>query len=187
MNRKALQDEFARLYEKIKAESGSDTIVEDLDRLVSIKGQLDVVPCEIIVESRDVIKEYDFGHFKFIRTKKAIVYRSGGYDIVISPRPNKLYGTIEYILSLHDRMDELTDDERAVYNYLLPVAVAFCNVPMSAFIEDKYTVDMYGYIRTKMEEVIDRLLNKPLQEDDEKANAEFEQSVEFIETLQKDE
>lgn len=182
-----MQDEFEKLAAKIKAESGSNTIEVDLDRLISIKGQLDVVPCEIIVESKDVINEYDFGHFKFIRTKKAIVYRSGGYDIVISPRPNKLYGTIEYILNIHDRMDELTDDERATYNSLFPVAVGFCNMPMSAFIEDRYTFEMYGHILKCMDELNERLMNKPLQEDDAKANAEFDETVAQLESLKKDE
>lgn len=182
-----MQDEFEKLAEKIKAESGSGTIDQDLDRLISIKGQLDIEPCEVVVESRDVIKEYDFGHYKFIRTKKAIVYKSGGYYIVITPKPNKLYGTIEYLLDLYDRMDELTDDERAVYNNLFPVAVGFCNMPMSAFIEDRYTSEMYGYILKCMDELNERLKNKPLQEDDAKANAEFETAVEQLESLKKEE
>lgn len=187
MSRKALQDEFEKLYAKIKEAAGSsETIGQDLDRLISIKGQLDVVPCEVIVESRDVIKEYDFGHYKFIRTKKAIVYRSGGYDIVISPRPNKLYGTIEYMLDLHDRMDELSDDERAIYSNLLTISVAFCNVPLSAFIENKYTMEMYGYIIKCMDDVTERMTNKPLQEDDAKANAEFEADVEMLESLKEE-
>lgn len=187
MSRKALQDEFEKLAAKIKDESSSNTIGEDLERLISLKGQLDVVPCEVIVESKDVIKEYDFGHYKFIRTKKAIVYKSGGYYIVITPKPNKLYVTIEYLLDLYDRMDELTDDERAAYNSLFPVAVGFCNMPMSAFIEDRYTFEMYGHILKCMDELNERLMNKPLQEDDAKANAEFETTVEQLESLSKDE
>lgn len=187
MSRKALQDEFEKLAAKIKDESSSNTIGEDLERLISLKGQLDVVPCEVIVESKDVIKEYDFGHYKFIRTKKAIVYKSGGYYIVITPKPNKLYVTIEYLLDLYDRMDELTDDERAAYNSLFPVAVGFCNMPMSAFIEDRYTFEMYGHILKCMDELNERLMNKPLQEDDAKANAEFETTIEQLESLSKDE
>lgn len=182
-----MQDEFEKLYAKIKEAAGSsETIGQDLDRIISIKGQLDVVPCEVIVESRDVIKEYDFGHYKFIRTKKAIVYRSGGYDIVISPRPNKLYGTIEYLLGLYDRMDELTIDERAVYSSLFPIAVGFCNMPMSAFIEDRYTFEMYGHILKCMYDLNKRLMKKPLQEDDAKANAEFEAEVEMLESLKEE-
>ena len=180
---------------QLQEEERVNKIISDL-RLNSVNNELfdkqieklknlltKVEPTEIHVPLSDVEKEYQFGAFSIVRTKKEIIYKSNGYRVVVKPWINRLYTVLSFICDCKDKGDKIEEQDKQMYEMLLPIAVSFLSLPINGFSEDQFTANIYKCIIKGLNDMYDRLLNKPLQEDDEVANNEFKERIEVIESI----
>lgn len=157
-----------------------------MDKILSAKGQLSIEPTLVFVPIADVIKEYDYGHFKLIRTKKNIVFHMAGMDMVIPPMMQTLYGQLNWLLDQKDNLMLLNDEQKEIYDALFGATMAILQASGIAFSNEEYYIDIATYITSKQNELFEKLLNEDLQPEDPVADEEFNRTVEFAEQLKEE-
>lgn len=157
-----------------------------MDKILSAKGQLSTEPILVFVPISDVIKEYDYGHFKLIRTKKNIVFHMAGMDMVIPPMMQTLYGQLDWLLDQKDKYDELSEEDKEIYDSVFSATMAILMNPTICFCDDAYWTDIAVYIVKKQNELFETLINQDLQPEDVEADAAFNEKVEFAEQLKEE-
>lgn len=138
------------------------------------------------IESKDVIKEYDFGHFSIVRAKGAFMYKSNGYRLIIKPNLGKLYTVLDYIFDIKDNYNDASEEEKRTFDSCITLIGVFFNIPLTTFIDNTYTVTLYNKIIEITSDCFERLLKSDPLDVDTAADAAFENQVDFIESLKDD-
>ena len=150
-----------------------------IDKLMSLKGQYDVEPTRLYVPEKDVIKEYDNDNLRIVRCKDCIIWQhKGGFTFVVKSTMRALYEYLSGMLAMKDRYDELTGDEKQLYDVSYFGMSLILQAPMFAVADDEFFVDLATFIGEGVKKVSDKLLNQPLQEETPIENAEFETKME---------
>ena len=149
-----------------------------LDRVVSLKGQLSVEPAIVFVSADSVVKEYDFEHFKLIRTKNEIIYKSNGYKLIVKPWLSSLYGQLDMLLNYKEKESVLTEEEKLLYTDLFNASMLILQIPLVAFTDDEFMFEMatsyIKYLNAMAEKSVE--LKEETSEDAEK-NKKFDEAV----------
>lgn len=179
MNKEELKKRIEELKNQIKTNSVDKHFAEKLlEDLVSAKGQYDVEEAELIIPKKDVVKEYDFDSFKFVRTKKGILFHvRGGFDTFVSIRMTSLYERLSSLLELKDRYENLVEEERKAYDSIFTANYYVLSMPflLSPFDEEFFEA------ASKNIEVLNNayekyVKNAELQEETPAEDAEFEKN-----------
>lgn len=182
MDKKELKKEIDSVIGQIKTNSKDAHFADALcDKLLSLKGQYDVEPTRVCVEDKDVIKEYDFDNLRFLRCKNCVVFQDkGGFTSVISPRVKSLYTHISVLLDMKDRYEELSDDEKKVYEGLYTATVWVLNTPIFATCSDKLFFGIATDVINHFNEYVEEANNAPLKDEEAEKDAEFENMNEVL-------
>lgn len=188
MKKEELRKEMKNVIDQIKVNSKDARWADKLiDKLISIKGQYDVEPTRLYVPEKDVIKEHDNDNLRIVRCKDCIIWQhKGGFSFVVKPTMRALYEYIEGMLAMKDKYDELTDDEKQLYDSAYFGLSLILQAPMFAVADDEFFVDLATFIGDGVKKVSEKLLMKPLQDETPIENAEFEDKMEAIEEVLKD-
>lgn len=158
-----------------------------IDKLLSLKGQLDVEPTRLYIPEKDVIKEYDNDNIRIVRCKGCIIWQhKGGMSFIVKPSMRALYDYLEGMLSMKDRYDELTNEEKQIYDISYFGMSLIMQVPMFAVVDEEFFVELAEYIGDGIKKVAEKLINQPLQEETPIENAEFETKMEVVNELVND-
>lgn len=152
-----------------------------IDDLLSLKGQLSIEPTLVHIPLVNVIKEYDFEHFKIIKTLNGIVFKMTGYEQIIRPTCRTLYGQLDYLLGLKDRYDTLTLEEKDIYDTLFQATATILMNPAICFTDDDYWIDIVTFITKRQNELFEKLLSTPLQPEDAERDDKFMEEVKDLE------
>lgn len=182
MKNEELKKEMKNVIDQIRVNSKDARWADKLvDKLISLKGQMDIEPTRLYVPEKDVIKEYDNDNLRVVRCKDCIIWQhKGGFSFVVKPTMRALYEYIEGMLAMKDRYDELTDDEKSLYDAAYFGMSLILQAPMFAVADDEFFVELATFIGEGVKKVSDKLLNQPLQEETPKENAEFENLNEVL-------
>ena len=186
--KKTIWSEIETVINQIKTNSKDAKFADKLiDKLMSLKGQYDVEPTRLFVPEKDVIKEYDNDNLRIVRCKDCIIWQhKGGFTFVVKPTMRALYEYIGSMLAMKDRYDELTDDEKQLYDVSYFGMSLILQAPMVAAADDEFFVDLATFVGDGVKKVYDKLLNHPLQDETPIENAEFETKMEVANELLKD-
>lgn len=184
-----LEDQKKELNNKLNAKITQlknickDAVFADhlIDDLLSLKGQLSIEPTLVHIPLVNVIKEYDFEHFKIIKTLNGIVFKMTGYEQIIRPTCRTLYGQLDYLLGLKDRYDTLTLEEKDIYDTLFQATATILMNPAICFTDDDYWIDIVTFITKRQNELFEKLLNTPLQPEDAEKDDKFMEEVKDLE------
>lgn len=158
-----------------------------IDKLMSLKGQYDIEPTRLHVPEKDVIKEYDNDNIRIVKCKDCIIWQhKGGFAFVVKPTMRALYEYIDGMLAMKDKYDELTDDEKSLYDAAYFGMSIILQAPMFAVADDEFFVDLATFVGDGVKKVSEKLLNQPLQEETPIENAEFETKMEVANELLKE-
>lgn len=183
-NNEKLKVKIDKAIENIVACEDAATRKKLVDELMSLKGQYDVVPTLYDVPVDSVQKEYDFGAAKIIRTKKYIIYRiMGGVSILVSPRMRALYEYLEHLLSLKDKYDSLTVDEKNGYDLLYLGISTLFTLPCHAVVDDSFFSTMVLTAIRETQSLYERLMSMPLQDETPEENAKFENEITMMDEI----
>lgn len=184
-----LEDQKKELNNKLNAKITQlknickDAVFADhlIDDLLSLKGQLSIEPTLVHIPLVNVIKEYDFEHFKIIKTLNGIVFKMTGYEQIIRPTCRTLYGQLDYLLGLKDRYDTLTLEEKDIYDTLFQATATILMNPAICFTDDDYWFDVVTYITKRQNELFEKLLDTPLEPEDAEKDDKFMEEVKDLE------
>lgn len=180
--------EIETTINQIKTNSKEAKFADKLiDKLLSLKGQYDVEPTRLYVPEKDVIKEYDNDNIRIVKCKDCIIWQhKGGFIFVVKPTMRALYEYIDDMLAMKDKYDELTDDEKSLYDASYFGMSLILQSPMFAVTDEEFFVECAMFIGEGIKKVSEKLLNQPLQEETPIENAEFETKMEVANELLKD-
>lgn len=135
---------------------------------------------EVVVETDDVIKEYNFGSYSFLRCKTCIVFKThGGFSTVVGAQCISLYRGLDMMLGWYDLKDtnELTKEQLDTIESFKLAVVACLEIPMTMMIDEDDMLKLADERLRHIEKLSEELLNRPLQDvtdDDEVKNSNFE-------------
>lgn len=183
----SLKKEIKKVSEQLKGLCNDAAFAESLiDKLLSLKGQYDIEPTLVHVPIASVIKEYDFGHFKLIRTNRYIVFHIAGMDMVVPPMLQTLYGQLNWLLDVKDNLSELNEQEIEIYDCVFNATMVILMNPVICFSNEKYYMDIAAEITKKQISLFESSLNEELKPEDSVADEEFNRTVEFAEQLREE-
>lgn len=152
-----------------------------LDKLMSLKSQYDIIPVIYDVPIESIVKEYDYGAVRIIRTKKFIIYQiKGGMGIIVSPRMVALYEYLDNMLNMKDNYDNLSNEEKDGYDLLYLGINTLFNLPCIAVVDDKFFSSMVLKSIEESKELYERLIKKPLQDETPIDDAKFENDMDMM-------
>lgn len=180
MEKNKLKEKIDSTIKEILESTNKEDTKRLINELLSLKGQYDVVPLVYGVPADSIKKEYDFGAGKFINTKKGIIYHlKGGMAIMVSPRMTAVYRYLVTMLSLKDRYDKLSKEEKEAYDNLFLGITTIFNLPVYAACDDTFMANVVKYIFEQIDDMYQRLTERPLNEETEEKNAEFENEMDM--------
>lgn len=172
---------------QIKTNSKDVHFAETLvDKLLSLKGQKDVEPVELCVPLKDVITRYDYDSFEIVNCKSGIIFHAkGGYYAFVTPRMKALYEHLAFIIDLKEHFNELTEEEVELYNNLFGATSMLMQIPIFAPSSSTMLFKVANCATQELNSFVENLMNKPLQEEDYQSNADYENLVEALDELGK--
>ena len=186
-NRENLQKTFKSKIQKLKVLCNDAHHAEKLiNDIISIKGQLDIKPTLVYLQIDDIVKEYDFGHFKLILMKNCIVVKVAGFEMVVYPMQQTLYGQLKFIINTHENNSELSDEEKDTFSVFFNATMSIIMTPLICFCDDKFWLDIATYIAQKQNDFFIEKLETPLQDETPEEDTEFNNVVSAIEYFKKE-
>jgi len=177
----------------------SKEAVELLDEILSLKGQIDVEPARLHIPEKDVIDEYKGASFCLTKTKKSILYHLyGGYTIVVdepirgaSFSDNEkealfrgfpsLYDTLDYYFNSKDEYDRMSAEDKELFQLVLTAENYILSLPTYVFADENFMFDIANkcvtFLKDSLTKAVKAVEENGLPDEDEKANAMFEQAV----------
>lgn len=174
---KNLESKINDLKDNIEDKTFADSAINDI---LEIKSQLDVEPTEVHIETKDVIKEYNFGAYRFTRTKNEIIFSTNGFKVIIKPWVASLYNVASYVLDLKDNENDLSDEEKNVLEVFPTRLASILFFPTTVFLDDEYMMDCFKFITERSAEMVDKIMKKQAEAENE---AESNSFVEAIKTM----
>lgn len=186
-NRETLQKTFKSKIQKLKVLCNDAHHAEKLiNDIISIKGQLDIKPTLVYLQIDDIVKEYDFGHFKLILMKNCIVVKVAGFEMVVHPMQKTLYKQLQYIINTHENNSELSDEEKDAFSVFFNATMSIIMTPLICFCDDNFWLDIATYIAKKQNDFFTEKLETPLQDETPEEDTEFNNVVSAIEDFKKE-
>lgn len=192
----SLTEELNRQVAFVLEKAGNAPEVKDaLDEIVSLKGQLSVIPTEIDIPAEDVVKRYPITQaMEIVRCKTAIFFHSTCFWVVSKPsmandmQGTALYQMLSWYCDYRDNRSEFDEDERTAYDALCSTVETILSLPMDVFTDNDFLVGVAGDIIDRRIAYYEGLRAKAAElmevsEEDEAKNNEFERIVRESEKL----
>lgn len=179
MEKQELKNKIEEVVNNIKTNSKDTKFADSLvGKLLSLKGQMDVEPMRLCIPEKDVIKEYDNDSIRFVRCKGGILFQTkGGFSVFVSPRMSGLYQHLEILLDMKDKYEELSEEQKKSYEVLYLATTEILQLPIFSTCDDEFFFGIAEDIINRFQTMTDKELNKDLQEETYKENAEFENKM----------
>lgn len=186
-SRESLKIKLNECIDKLKFISNDAHFAESLiNDLISAQKQLDIEPTLVHVPTKDIIKEYDYGHFKIIDTKGGIVFISTGFCQVVRPVQQSLYNQLKTLLILKDKYETYDEEQKETYNDVFFRTTLIILNPLICFSDDDYWMEQSKCLAEKQNALFEKLMDKPLQDEDMVADDEFMEKVKVVEELKEE-
>lgn len=195
MKKKEFKEQIEETKIQLKAISRDSHHCDVLiDKLLSLKGQSMIEPTMIHVPMADVIDSIEGETFTLSKTKQGVVYhQKNGFDLFI-PLNGMTSGLFEQINWLIDNKDTIDDEQdqdiKDFYKYsMLDIAYTF-QMLFGLWMADADFMALRSECINKYIDLVAKKLKEweeaPLQEETHEENAEFEKTIEAIETLKEE-
>lgn len=183
--KKLIDDKFAEILGRHEDDLN---LKADIDRLLELKGQYDVVPTELELDVKDVVKRYPITDtWEIVRLKTAIAFHTPYYWAVAKPsmannmQGGALFETLSWFCDYQDTRDEYSEEERKTNDTICLVIVNIMSNHIDVFSDTQYMMDLVDTILKNRNRVIDeakeQVENAEDTIEDEIRNAEFEAQV----------
>lgn len=189
MAKKDLKKQIEDIKDLIIKESNNPTEAEKrIKKLMSLKGQYDVVEAELTIPVKNVIKRYNFGSYEFVRCRNGILFHVfGGLHTFVSMRMKSAYEHLAGVLDMYDGYADASDDEK----YVIDAVINATAMVMDGLIVGSCSDEALFSIAKAVVDYLIKLQNKSenaeLQDETYAEDAEFENTQDaFAQTLKND-
>lgn len=187
--KKDLKEELEKNIAALKTQCKDAAFFEStMDRILSLKGQIDTDAVRLIVKENDVLREYKGDTFYIAITKRgALLHTYGGYSVFVSNRNyNSLYETLAYIVDdMDDALANATDEVRKDIENDMMAKIHILLAPTWCFSSVEATYEIATKVVHELNAMVERVEELALQDEDDKANADFEDAVMASESIGK--
>lgn len=185
--KKPIAERIEELKKQIAATSDKHQVQKLLDTLLTLQRQADIEPVELIVPVKEVKESIDFGACKISRTIRGFLFEAkGGLYTFVESRMQSIYTMLDSLFQLHNKENK-TDDEKNMYNLFRDAVLYIFQAPIFASINEKMlfeiSTDMLRHFNEYYDENYTNAKPHDETEEDIKANNEFENVNEAIQTL----
>lgn len=184
-DRQDLKERLDKAVSELKAQCGDSASFDAcMDRILSLKGQMDTEAVRLLVKESDVLRESKGDTFYIAVAKQCAIYHTyGGYTVVADNRnASSLYTVLAEACDLMAEGEDAVD-ETAYADMLAKLHVI--NAPTWCFTDVDATYGIASAALQQLNDLADRLLAEPLREEDFAANHDFEDAVRGAEHLDK--
>ena len=162
------------------------------------KEKNEVKPVELFIESDEVVKRYPITDaIEVVRCKTSIFLHSTGFFAVSKPtlannlKGGALFETLRWYCDYQDKREEYTKEEQEQYDTICSMIATIIMLPIEAFTDADFMIDLADIILTKKREYYDRLAAEAAQPreetlEDALENAAFESEVRASEEIVKE-
>lgn len=153
------------------------------------------VPVEVCIEQNEVVKRYPITEaIEIVRCRTAIFFHSTCFWAVSKPtiannlKGGALFEMLEWYCDYQDQRDTYSEEDRLKYDTLCSVMVNIFTLPLDAFTDVNFCLDLGEAIVKLRNEYYERLIKESEQEkpetlEDALENAKYEAEVEMQEQL----
>lgn len=195
MKKKEFKEQIEETKTQLKAISRDSHHCDVLiDKLLSLKGQSMIEPTMIHVPMADVIDSIEGETFTLSKTKQGVVYhQKNGFDLFIplNGMTSGLFEQINWLIDNKDTIDNEQDqDIKDFYKYsMLDIAYTF-QMLFGLWMADADFMALRSECINKYIDLVAKKLKEweeaPLQEETHEENAEFEKTMQALETLKEE-
>lgn len=157
-----------------------------IEKILSLKGQIDVEEVRLLIKEKDVLREYKGETFYIALTKKGAMFHSySGYTVFATDRNlSSLYQTLAFFVDdMAEALEKADDEEKKNIETDMMAKLHILLAPTWCFSDVNATFEIATTVVHELNAMADRLENEPLKEEDEKANADFEEAVKGAEYI----
>lgn len=183
MEKKVLKERLDELVKQIKVNSKdahfADKLIGDL---LSVKGQMGVEP--IALDCGKEVDEWRGETFRITLTDKGVLYHEyGGYSVFVTPNNTALYDVLSDLVVNKDEYAVLEDEKKENFESLLAIIAYNVALPRIAFMDKDFPQEIAIKAMEFLRKMYDDLMNKELQAETPKEDAEFKEAVLALEDL----
>ena len=183
MDKKVLKERLDELVRQIKLNSKdahfADKLIGDL---LSVKGQMGIEP--IALDCGKEVDEWRGETFRITLTDKGVLYHEyGGYSVFVTPNNVALYDVLSDLVVNKEEYAELEGESRENFESLLTIIAYNVSLPRVSFLDKDYPQEIALKTMEFLRKMYDGLMNKELQDETPKEDAEFKEATLAIEDL----
>lgn len=183
MDKKVLKERLDELVRQIKLNSKdahfADKLIGDL---LSVKGQMGIEP--IALDCGKEVDEWRGETFRITLTDKGVLYHEyGGYSVFVTPNNVALYDVLSDLVVNKEEYAELEGESRENFESLLTIIAYNVSLPRVSFLDKDYPQEIALKTMEFLRKMYDDLMNKELQDETPKEDAEFKEATLALEDL----
>lgn len=183
MDKKVLKERFDELVRQIKLNSKdahfADKLIGDL---LSVKGQMGIEP--IALDCGRPEDEWSGDTFRITLTNKGVLYHEfGGYSVFVTPNNTALYEVLADLVINKEEYAELEGESKENFESLLTIIAYNVSLPRVSFLDKDYPQEIALKTMEFLRKMYDELMNKELQDETPKEDAEFKEATLALEDL----
>lgn len=183
MDKKILKERLDDLVKQIKVNSKdahfADKLIGDL---LSVKGQMGVEP--IALDCGKEVDEWRGETFRITLTDKGVLYHEyGGYSVFVTPNNTALYDVLADLVENKEEYAELEGEKKENFESLLAIIAYNVSLPRIAFMDKDFPQEIALKTIEFLRKMYDDLMNKELQDETPKEDAEFKEATLALEDL----
>ena len=188
MDKEAIKKKMDDVSGQIVANSKDAKFAKKLiSQLLSLKGQYDVEEVLFIVRTKDVIKEYDNDNLVIVKCKDRIMWKhKGGFGFWVETRMKNLYEQLDNLCAMKDKYEELSEEEKSVYNGMYFGMSLVTELPMFVCASEEMFFNVVNMILEELKKINVGIDNAELQDETPEENADFEAKMQAAEEVTKD-
>lgn len=183
MDKKILKERLDDLVKQIKVNSKdahfADKLIGDL---LSVKGQMGVEP--IALDCGKEVDEWRGETFRITLTDRGVLYHEyGGYSVFVTPNNIALYDVLADLVENKEEYAELEGEKRENFESLLAIIAYNVSLPRIAFMDKDFPQEIAIKTIEFLRNMYEGLMNKELQDETPKEDAEFKEATLALEDL----
>ena len=185
--KKRIADKLQKCTEELLSlYSGKDKekVNQLVDKIISLKGQIDIEPTLFHIPLSNLIKQYDNGSIVIYKCKDCIIWRNkGGRMAVVYPGMKAEYDFLMAMLEMKDEYEKSNEDVKMAYDACYFGYSIINSLPSVAFVDDRHFVEAAEWVGNFSKTLYEELINRPLQDETPIQDAEHVAKMEIIENI----
>jgi hypothetical protein len=183
MEKKELKERLNEVKKQLRTNAKDVHFFDRLiDEALSLKGQMGVDP--IALDCGKEENEWAGETFRITVTNKGVIYHEyGGYSVFVTPNNEALYNTLVDLVENKEKYAKLEGEEAENFSALLTIIAYNLSLPRISFMDREFPQEIAIRTMEFIRKMYEDLMNKELQEETPKEDAEFREATEALEGL----